>query len=455
MRSYNVEACNLFLSCVIQDPACLPVLIDRLDDEDFPLEQRLIWRAITQSFSERCEPTLHEVLFRLERMKQGAKSALEVVGKDFVESLPTMFVNDTKKVTLFVEQIEASSERALLDELYVEAEAAKVRPDWKFDTWWNEVVCHVMDRRKKRQGAGAKQISEYWSVLEPALEAWFQGLPYMRITTGFKKFDNVLGGGLLKKELHIIAGSPGTTKTLLALTMSKKQAQLGYKVLWSSLEMPGEMLFLRLLCASAGIDWSRLMSGQHKGDMQIRGALERAKKEFSELPFFVDDRDGVSTDDVHWQALRASMTDGLDVLYIDFAQLLSDFASDAMEKAAKIFRNSKVIAKLLGIPVVVLSQVTKDVEKSESKLPQAVNVPFSGHDVAGFVIMTWDVFKFWQLGQVSVGAGIKDADGQKIDVSDSGTIYYVIAKARYGREIIVKMSYSREIGRISDPMEGF
>lgn len=458
MRQYDTEACELFLSCMMNDPAGIPAFARQLDVDDFPLRQGLIWRALLQcALEDRAVPTIDELMFKLENTPQGIDTALDVVGKDYLSALPSLMVEkgirSPKKAELFCDRIQQSSFRAIVSDLRDEAEEALSRKVLDFDKWWNDIYCHVTERQGKYQ-RGARLLSDFYDELAPALDAWLAGQPYMTVTTGFKKFDSILGGGFLKRELHIIGGPPGTTKTTLALTMSQRQAERGFKVGWSSLEMPGMMLLLRAMCIDARVDWSRLMAGGYRNDRSdSERRLKKAFGKLKEMSIFVDDTAGITTDNVHWQALQLSMAHGIDIWYVDFAQLLTDLADGATEKAAKIFNRSRDIAKLLGIPIIVLSQITKRAEYSESKLPMQHDIPYKGHDVAGRIIMTWDVHKFFSLGQIGTDIipGITTSGGEPIDCTNENVIYYVLAKNRYGKEGIIKMTYDRQYGQISDP----
>lgn len=460
MRQYDVEACDLFLSCMLNDPAGIPLFARKIDADDFPFAQGLVWKAMMQCvFDDRAVPTLPELLYRLERTPQGIDTALDVVGREYLTALPNLMIEkgirSVKKADLFVERIQQSTFRSIIEWVHSNAEEALSRKVLDFDKWWSEAYSHVTDKRRKHQQRGAIKLSDYGVELGPALDAWLAGEPYMTVTTGFRSLDTIMGGGFLQRELHIIAGAPGTTKTTLALTMSTKQAEQGFNVGWSSLEMPGMMLLLRSMCSEAGVDWSKLRSGGYKNDRtSTERELKKAAEKLEKLSIFVDETPAVTTDNVHLQALELSMTHGIHIWYVDFAQLLTDMAEGPTEKAAKIFNRSKDIAKLLDIPIVILSQITKRSEYSETKLPSAHDIPHKGHDVAGFVLMPWDLWKYWSLGQLAEGVvpGITTSGGEPITCMDADKIYYVLAKHRYGKEGIVSMNYDRQFGRITDPL---
>lgn len=457
-QSYDIEASDLFLSCMLHDPAGIALYAQRVDGDDFPLQQRLVWNSMVECvLVDQAVPTYHELLHRLTNTSQGVDTAMDVVTLPYLAGLKNVMIeagiHSPAKAELFCQRIEQSSFRNLVHTLKMSCEEALSMKVLDFEKWWAEAYAHVVGRLRKRQ-MGPQKLGDFYKDLKPAIDAWLKGEPYMVVPTGFRSFDSVLGGGFLERELHILGGPPGTTKTTLALTMSLRQAELGYTVGWSSLEMPGDMLFLRAMCMDAGLDWSKLRSGAYKNDSEaVAKKLAESRARLRDLPIFVDDATGVTTERIHLQALQMSMTYGIHIWYVDFAQLLTDLAPGPIEQAAKIFQSSKEIAKLLGIPIVVLSQVTKRVEYSQNKLPMAHDIPFRGHDVAGVVILTWDVYKFKSLGQIdsTMIPGVKTATGEQVSCDRPDRIYYVLAKFRYGKEGVLALTYNREFGKITDP----
>ena len=169
-REYDAEACNLFLACIIKDTAWIPIFLDRVGEDDLPQSQGLVWKAIVTAYLDKAEPTVLEILHRLGNTSYGGRTALDVVGTEYVESLRpdemlvAKGVRDTKKIRLFLERIEKSSEKALLQELKENAEKASDKRGLDFDTWWNNQTALVIEKRQKRQGVGAKQFGEYWTT---------------------------------------------------------------------------------------------------------------------------------------------------------------------------------------------------------------------------------------------------------------------------------------------------
>jgi len=455
MREYDIEACDLFLGCVLAEPACAASVSELVEPDDMPLKHGLVWKAVMQALMERAAPTPEEIVFRLENMKHGAGSALEIVGREYVESLPSFLmergVHDTKKVFLFAERIRIATAKYFLAEMKGELDRAAKRPGLKYEEFWNDFVSRVILEQQRRVRKGSRQVAWYWQELSPALDAWLAGQPYMRVPTGWQKLDAVTGGGLGRHWLHIIAGLPGSGKTTTALTWSKWQAAHGYVVGWSSIEMPGEMLLLKLLCAEAGVDWTRLMGGGYAGNREVRRALNDAKAKLAELPLFIDDRSSVTTADVYFQALQLSFHHGIDVWYIDFVGLLSDAAPDALERVKGVYKALKnVVAKGLGIAVVAISQVKKSVDERPDKMPAQGDVLWAGNDVADLVLCPWDIYSYWERGEMDAVL-TKKVEGQSIRADDPKAWYLKIAKFRYGPGGVVRLHYERELGRISDP----
>ena len=122
-REYDVEAADLFLSCIINDPVLMPLYVDRLDNNDFPhLPQRLVWRALVSLFEDNIPLTIRKLILRAQAgVADGPSLVVEPVDREYVNQLPGLLlasgVSDTKKIEGFAQRLEKSSEKAILCEI--------------------------------------------------------------------------------------------------------------------------------------------------------------------------------------------------------------------------------------------------------------------------------------------------------------------------------------------------
>ena len=199
----------------------------------------------------------------------------------------------------------------------------------------------------------------------------------MGVPTGFVGLDRVLGG-LQKSDLIIIAARPSVGKTALALSMAYNAAVQHKRIVgFISLEMSAQQIVQRLLAAETGINSHRLRMGQI--DDSERSAISRAFGRLSEASIFIDDGGSSTVNDVRTKARRLQAEFGLDLLVIDYLQLMQSRRSDnRVQEISEISRGLKQVARELNIPVVALSQLSRAVESRSGHKPLLSDLRESG-----------------------------------------------------------------------------
>lgn len=186
------------------------------------------------------------------------------------------------------------------------------------------------------------------------------------IATGFDKLDE-LTGGFQKSDYIIIAGRPSTGKTSFALSMSLEMAKRGKKVAFISLEMAKEQIGLRLLCANSGIDLKKVRSG-YLSAKDFKDLVQSAN-EIEKLKIFVDDTTPYYIHEIRPKCRKLMKTEGIDILFIDYIQLIRTkerYDTRNLQLGA-ISSTLKSIAKEFNIPIVALSQLSRNPEKRREK----------------------------------------------------------------------------------------
>jgi replicative DNA helicase len=218
------------------------------------------------------------------------------------------------------------------------------------------------------------------------------------VTTGLTDLDKKLGG-MHSSDLLILAGRPSMGKTALATTIAfnsaraymKSDGQEGGKVAFFSLEMSSDQLATRILSAQSRVESDRIRRGDIRSDDFKR--FVSVANELSTLPFFIDDTPALSISAIRTRARRLKRKHGLDLLVVDYLQLLrgSKRAGDnRVQEISEISQGLKAIAKELDIPVLALSQLSRAVEQRENKRPLLSDLRESGSieqdaDVVAFV----------------------------------------------------------------------
>jgi len=180
------------------------------------------------------------------------------------------------------------------------------------------------------------------------------------ISTGFTKLDEMTGG-LHEGELLILAARPSMGKTAFAMNIASHVAtKLNQKVAIFSLEMSGESLLTRMLCAQAYVDSQRFRMGYLNADE--RRKLAQASQKLVEAPLFIDDTAGVHLMDMHAKLRRLQGNDGkLGLVIVDYLQLMSGRGrfENRNQEVSTISRGLKLLAKELKVPMLVLSQLSR------------------------------------------------------------------------------------------------
>ncbi len=206
-------------------------------------------------------------------------------------------------------------------------------------------------------------------------EAVNKGVP-----TGFVALDAKLSG-LQPSDLVILAARPSMGKTSLAMNMAVNAATKYKKTVGIfSLEMSKEQLVDRLFASMLGVDSWKLQRGKlDDSDFQNMGPI---MDELSKANIFIDDSSASSMPEFRTKARRLQMEHGLDMLVIDYLQLMStnnaQYAGNRVQEISEISRTIKQIARELHVPILALSQLSRAVEARPDKSPQLSDLRESG-----------------------------------------------------------------------------
>jgi replicative DNA helicase len=200
------------------------------------------------------------------------------------------------------------------------------------------------------------------------------------IASGFTDLD-LLTTGFQPSDLIVVAARPGVGKTSLALNIAEHAAvREGKTVGVFSLEMSKDQLILRLISSVAGIDSQRLRSG-YLEDMDF-ARIAPAMQELSEAPMYIDDTPSISTMELRTKARRLQAEHGLDLIIVDYLQLMqgTPTSRDAnrVQEVSEISRGLKALARELKVPVMALSQLSRQPEIRGDNEPRLSDLRESG-----------------------------------------------------------------------------
>ena len=199
------------------------------------------------------------------------------------------------------------------------------------------------------------------------------------VPTGYPSLDRMLMG-LREGQLIIIGARPAVGKTSFALNLTLNAAAAGYTVGFFSLEMSGKEIAQRLICAHAQVDMSRFRTG--KITPQDWANINEATQELSKLDILIDDTPGTTMTEMRAKARRMLHNKEKAIIILDYLQLVNPPAGRRAESRAvevsEMSRALKIMAKELKVPVISLSQLSRQVESRTGKRPQLSDLRESG-----------------------------------------------------------------------------
>ncbi len=262
------------------------------------------------------------------------------------------------------------------------------------------------------------------------------------VPTGFTDLDEMTSG-LQAGDIVIVAARPSMGKTSLVINMAQHVGTKTDKTVGIfSLEMSKEQLFLRMLTGEARIDAHRLRGG-FLGDRDW-GKLSQALGTLSEAKIFIDDTPSIGVLEMRAKCRRLQAEHGLDMIIIDYVQLMQGrgrFENRSLELAS-ISRSLKGLAKELGVPILVLSQLSRASEQRSDHRPQMSDLRESGalEQDADVIIFIYREDQY--------------ADKNAPPTESTGTAELIIAKQRNGPTGVVKLAFIREFTRFENLAPG-
>ena len=262
------------------------------------------------------------------------------------------------------------------------------------------------------------------------------------VPSGFSELDRVTSGWQ-PSDLIILAARPGMGKTAFVLSMARNMAVDHHKkIAVFSLEMSSIQLITRIISSETGLSSEKL----RKGDLTDRewNELTSGVKELERANLFIDDTPALSVFDLRAKVRRLKSTQGLDLIIIDYLQLMTVGGSKTLgnreQEISTISRSLKSIAKELTVPVIALSQLSRAVEtRSASKRPQLSDLRESGAieqdaDIVSFIYRP----EYYSISEWEDG-----------DPSDNQA-EIIIAKHRNGSLEDVRLRFIAELAKFSD-----
>jgi replicative DNA helicase len=227
--------------------------------------------------------------------------------------------------------------------------------------------------------SGLTSIADYVKSNYPCIDQVFEHSARLAgVPSGFARLD-YLTAGFQPQELTILGARPSIGKTAVAGNIAMHVAMSGRTVAFFSLEMPSKALIDRMCCAQGGVDLQAHRHGR-LSDAQKHHYL-RALAEIADAPFYIDDQPGQTAAAIEAKAARLQSNAGLDLVVVDYLGLMAaerKGVENREQAVAAISRAMKGLAKRLNVPVILLSQLNRELHKRTDKRPILSDLRESG-----------------------------------------------------------------------------
>ncbi|MFK7902335.1 MAG: DnaB-like helicase C-terminal domain-containing protein, partial [Nitratireductor sp.] len=287
--------------------------------------------------------------------------------------------------------------------------------------------------------------------------------------TGINSLDSRMGG-LQASDLIVLAGRPGMGKTSLATNLAfniagnykgdveadgTPKAMDGGVVGFFSLEMSADQLATRIISEQAEVSSSKIRRGEiNEAEFE---KLSYCAQEIQKAPLYIDETGGISIAQLAARARRLKRQKGLDVLIIDYIQLMqgsSKNQGNRVQEVTEITTGLKALAKELAIPIIALSQLSRQVENRDDKHPQLSDLRESGSieqdaDVVLFVYRE----EYYLMGREPKEGTEEWLKWDEEMRGARGKAEVIVAKQRHGPTGIAKVGFQAQFTRFTDLIE--
>ncbi len=474
---YNAQAEQAVLGSALLSRECLYTVFSRLNEEDFFLgKHQLIYRAIKNLFDKQTPVDVLTVTEELMNMKE-----LETIGgveylqqcSDAMVALSSIdyYVNIVNDQAVLRRLIQTCRD---IDAAYLSEEINDVN---EFIASSEATLKDAVEKRRVAEFKKAKDVAEEVKLnIETPQEVKTDGVS--GLTTGFDRLNNITQG-FHPGDMIIVAARPSVGKTALALNFAYRAASRTNKpIAIFSLEMPAEALIKRLIGVESSVSLTKITTGNLVG--VDRAKVANAIYKIGSLPLYIDDSPNGKLMDIIAKSrkLQANEPD-LGMIIIDYLGLVttsnsSKGADSRQEEVRKTSLALKALARELQVPIIVVSQLSRDVEKrGENKRPILSDLRDSGsiEQDADVVMLLYreDYYKNSKapnnnagnkkMGNLSGSERFEMVKEQKEKITGEpmgGDVSYVevnVAKNRNGQTGNAYLFFYKSFGRFDEPSE--
>ena len=304
------------------------------------------------------------------------------------------------------------------------------------------------------------------AALDVAAAAYKREGKLSGLATGLHDLDRMMGG-LQASDLVILAGRPAMGKTSLATNIAfniakayrgEKQPDGATKTVnggivgFFSLEMSSEQLANRIIAEQAGIPSYKIRRGDIRDDEFYK--ISDVAREMQTIPFYIDQTGGLSIAQLAARARRLKRQRGLDLLVVDYLQLLSGSSKkgeNRVQELTEITTGLKALAKELAVPIVALSQLSRQVESRDDKRPQLSDLRESGSIEQDADVVMFVYRDEYYLKNKEPKMGTEEHFKWQAEMDQAyGKAEVIIGKQRHGPTGTVQLSFQADVTRFGN-----
>jgi replicative DNA helicase len=437
---HSISAEQGVLGCVLLSPnECMGECIEKLKDGGsevfYDLRHQTIYEMLAAMYDQRQGI---DIITLQQKLKD--KGLLEQIGGISYLSQLQDAVPSAANLSYYLDIVREKFLLRKMIQVCTEATSKVYEFEGEVDALLDEVERDVLKIAESRVQGGVLATKDLVGKAIGTIENYFSRKGVLNgLGTGFPDLDRMTDG-LHGSEMIVIAARPSMGKTSLAMNIVEHvvlEQKLPAAVF--SLEMSAESLVLRMMCSIARVNLRSIREGfMSESDFP---KLTSAAGRLANAPLFIDDSAGLSILQLRARARRLHQQHGVKLFVVDYLQLLHSTARRSQEnrqqEIADISSGIKALAKELKVPVLVLSQLNRELEKDKSRKPRLSDLRESGAieqdaDVVGLLYKP-------NAGDDEDGAAAEEADGLPVNL--------LIAKQRNGPTGDINLTFLKNYTR--------
>ncbi|MDQ6631339.1 MAG: replicative DNA helicase [Verrucomicrobiota bacterium] len=376
---HSIEAEQGVLGCVLLSPNdCMGECIEKLKkgaEVFYDLRHQALFEVLSEMYDAKAAIDLITLQQRLKDKQQ-----LESLGGlSYLSSLPDA-VPSAANLSYYLEIVREKYILRKMIQTCTEVVAQVYEHEGEVDALLDQVETNILRISEERVEETSNTIKVLVHKAISKIEEYHQNQGMLTgLATGFMDLDKITTG-LHGGEMIVIAARPSMGKTSLAMNIAEHVAiEQKLPVAIFSLEMTAESLVLRMLCSRSRVNLRNITEGflAERDFPKLTGAAGK----LASAPLFIDDSSGLSILQLRAKARRMAQQYGIKLFVIDYLQLLNSTsrrADNRQQEIADISNGVKALAKELKVPVIVLSQLNRELEKDKNRKPRLSDLRESG-----------------------------------------------------------------------------